>query len=139
MTDADDDGAHIQCLLLTFFYRYMKPLIENGRLFIAMPPLYKLSIGGKDNYLWSNEELRKMTDGKTNYKIQRYKGLCEMNADQLCDTTMDPKYRNLVKININDGALAEKRVSILMGDAVEPRKNWINENVEFSLEDAYKI
>ena len=139
MTDADDDGAHIQCLLLTFFYRYMKPLIENGRLFIAMPPLYKLSIGGKDNYLWSNEELRKMTDGKTNYKIQRYKGLGEMNADQLCDTTMDPKYRNLVKININDGALAEKRVSILMGDAVEPRKNWINENVEFSLEDAYKI
>ena len=139
MTDADDDGAHIQCLLLTFFYRYMKPLIENGRLFIAMPPLYKLSIGGKDNYLWSNEELRKMTDGKTNYKIQRYKGLGEMNADQLCDTTMDPKYRNLVKINIIDGALAEKRVSILMGDAVEPRKNWINENVEFSLEDAYKI
>ena len=139
MTDADDDGAHIQCLLLTFFYRYMKPLIENGRLFIAMPPLYRLSIGGKDNYLWSNEELRKMTDGKTNYKIQRYKGLGEMNADQLCDTTMDPKYRNLVKINIIDGALAEKRVSILMGDAVEPRKNWINENVEFSLEDAYKI
>ena len=139
MTDADDDGAHIQCLLLTFFYRYMKPLIENGRLFIAMPPLYKLSIGGHDNYLWTNEELRRMTAGKSNYKIQRYKGLGEMNADQLCDTTMDPRYRNLVKVNIIDGALAEKRVSILMGDAVEPRKNWINENVEFSLEDAYKI
>jgi len=139
MTDADDDGAHIQCLLLTFFYRYMKPLIENGRLFIAMPPLYKLSIGGKDTYLWTNEELRTMTAGKSNYKIQRYKGLGEMNADQLCDTTMDPKYRSLVKVNITDGALAEKRVSVLMGDAVEPRKNWINENVEFSLEDAYKI
>ena len=139
MTDADDDGAHIQCLLLTFFYRYMRPLIENGRLFIAMPPLYKLSVGGKDDYLWSNEELRKATAGKSNYKIQRYKGLGEMNADQLCDTTMDPKYRNLVKVNIIDGALAEKRVSILMGDAVEPRKNWINENVEFSLEDSYKI
>ena len=139
MTDADDDGAHIQCLLLTFFYRYMKPLIEDGRLFIAMPPLYKLNIGGKDNYLWTNEELRKMTAGKTNYKIQRYKGLGEMNADQLCDTTMDPRYRSLVKVNIIDGALAEKRVSILMGDAVEPRKNWINENVEFSLEDSYKI
>ena len=139
MTDADDDGAHIQCLLLTFFYRYMKPLIENGRLFIAMPPLYKLSIGGKDTYLWTNEELRTMTAGKTNYKIQRYKGLGEMNADQLCDTTMDPRYRSLVKVNITDGALAEKRVSVLMGDAVEPRKNWINENVEFSLEDAYKI
>ena len=139
MTDADDDGAHIQCLLLTFFYRYMKPLIENGRLFIAMPPLYKLSMGGKDTYLWTNEELRTMTAGKSNYKIQRYKGLGEMNADQLCDTTMDPKYRSLVKVNIIDGALAEKRVSVLMGDAVEPRKNWINENVEFSLEDAYKI
>ena len=139
MTDADDDGAHIQCLLLTFFYRYMKPLIENGRLFIAMPPLYKLTMGGKDTYLWTNEELRTMTAGKTNYKIQRYKGLGEMNADQLCDTTMDPKYRSLVKVNITDGALAEKRVSVLMGDAVEPRKNWINENVEFSLEDAYKI
>ncbi len=139
MTDADDDGAHIQCLLLTFFYRYMKPLIENGRLFIAMPPLYKLTIGGKETYLWTNEELREQTAGKTNYKIQRYKGLGEMNADQLCDTTMDPKYRSLVKVNITDGALAEKRVSVLMGDAVEPRKNWINENVEFSLEDAYKI
>ena len=139
MTDADDDGAHIQCLLLTFFYRYMKPLIENGRLFIAMPPLYKLTIGGKDNYLWTNEELKAMTEGKSNYKIQRYKGLGEMNADQLCDTTMDPKYRSLVKVNITDAALAEKRVSVLMGDAVEPRKNWINENVEFSLEDAYKI
>ena len=139
MTDADDDGAHIQCLLLTFFYRYMKPLIENGRLFIAMPPLYKVTIGGKDNYIWTNEELKKMTAGKSNYKIQRYKGLGEMNADQLCDTTMDPRYRSLVKVNIIDGALAEKRVSILMGDAVEPRKNWINENVEFSLEDSYKI
>ena len=139
MTDADDDGAHIQCLLLTFFYRYMKPLIEDGRLFIAMPPLYKLTINGKDNYIWTNEELKEKTDGKSNYKLQRYKGLGEMNADQLCDTTMDPRYRSLVKVNIIDAALAEKRVSVLMGDAVEPRKNWIDENVEFTLEDAYKI
>ena len=139
MTDADDDGAHIQCLLLTFFYRYMKPLIEEGHLYIAMPPLYKLIIGNKEHYLWTNEELKKLTDGKTNYKIQRYKGLGEMNASQLWETTMDPDKRNMVKVNIEDVALAEKRVSVLMGDAVEPRKNWIDENVEFSLEDSYKI
>ena len=139
MTDADDDGAHIQCLLLTFFYRYMKPLIENGRLFIAMPPLYKVSSGSKEKYIWSNEELKEYTKDKTNYKIQRYKGLGEMNADQLCDTTMDPEKRSLIKVNISDVALAEKRVNVLMGDAVEPRKNWINENVIFSLEDDYQI
>ena len=139
MTDADDDGAHIQCLLLTFFYRYMKPLIEEGHLYIAMPPLYKIAVGGKDKYVWTNEELKEDTKGKSNYKIQRYKGLGEMNADQLWETTMDPKTRNLIKVNITDAALAEKRVSVLMGDAVEPRKLWINENVEFSLEDSYKI
>jgi len=139
MTDADDDGAHIQCLLLTFFYRYMKPLIEEGHLYIAMPPLYKLTIGNKEHYLWSNEELKEMTTGKSNYKVQRYKGLGEMNASQLWETTMDPEKRNMVKVNIDDVALAEKRVSVLMGDAVEPRKNWIEENVEFSLEDSYKI
>ena len=139
MTDADDDGAHIQCLLLTFFYRYMKPLIENGNLYIAMPPLYKVTIGSKEHYLWTNEELKELTKGKNNYKIQRYKGLGEMNAHQLWETTMDPEKRSLVKVNITDVALAEKRVSVLMGDAVEPRKNWINENVVFTLEDDYKI
>ena len=139
MTDADDDGAHIQCLLLTFFYRYMKPLIEEGHLFIAMPPLYKVTSGSKHVYAWSNEELKEETKGKTNYKVQRYKGLGEMNANQLWETTMDPKERKLIKVNITDAALAEKRVSVLMGDAVEPRKNWIEENVIFSLEDDYKI
>ena len=139
MTDADDDGAHIQCLLLTFFYRYMKPLIENGNLYIAMPPLYKVTIGSKEHYLWTNEELKELTKGKSNYKIQRYKGLGEMNDHQLWETTMDPEKRSLVKVNITDVALAEKRVSVLMGDAVEPRKNWINENVVFTLEDDYKI
>lgn len=139
MTDADDDGAHIQCLLLTFFYRYMKPLIEDGRLYIAMPPLYKITMDNKESYAWSNEELKNITNGKSNYKVQRYKGLGEMNADQLCDTTMDPRTRSLIKINITDAALAEKRVSVLMGDAVEPRKEWIEENVEFSLEDNYQI
>ena len=139
MSDADEDGGHIQCLLLTFFYRYMKPLIENGNLYIAMPPLYKVTIGSKEHYLWTNEELKELTKGKNNYKIQRYKGLGEMNAHQLWETTMDPEKRSLVKVNITDVALAEKRVSVLMGDAVEPRKNWINENVVFTLEDDYKI
>ena len=139
MTDADDDGAHIQCLLLTFFYRYMKPLIESGNLYIAMPPLYKITIGTKEHYVWTNEELKALTNGKTNYKIQRYKGLGEMNANQLWETTMDPDRRSMVKVSITDAALAEKRVSVLMGDAVEPRKNWINENVVFTLEDSYQI
>ena len=137
MTDADDDGAHIQVLLLTFFYRYMRPLIENGRLYIAMPPLYKLDYQkGKFEYVWTNDDLKEK-NGYTN--IQRYKGLGEMNPDQLWDTTMDPDKRSLIKVNITDAALAEKRVSVLMGDAVEPRKEWIEENVEFSLEDDYEI
>ena len=139
MTDADVDGAHIQCLLLTFFYRYMKPLIENGHLYIAMPPLYRVVLNNKETYVWSDEELRDITKGKSNYKISRYKGLGEMNFTQLWDTTMNPDNRSLIKVNIEDVALAEKRVSVLMGDSIEPRKNWINENVIFSLEDDYKI
>lgn len=139
MTDADQDGCHIQCLLLTFFYRYMKPLIEEGHLYIAMPPLYRISTAGVESYVWSDDELKEKTKGKSNYKISRYKGLGEMNALQLWATTMDPEKRSLVKVNIEDVALAEKRVSVLMGDAVEPRKNWINENVVFSLEDDYQI
>lgn len=139
MADADVDGSHIRMLLLTFFYRYMKPLIEEGHLYIAMPPLYKVSYSNKHVYAWSNEELKDETSGRVNYKVQRYKGLGEMNANQLWETTMDPKERKLIKVNISDAALAEKRVSVLMGDAVEPRKNWIEENVIFSLEDDYKI
>ena len=139
MTDADDDGAHIQCLLLTFFYRFMKPLIEEGHLYIAMPPLYKVDFGKNHVYCWTNEELKAVTKNKENYKVQRYKGLGEMNPEPLWETTMDPDRRNLIKVSINDAVLAEKRVSVLMGDVVEPRKEWINENVEFSLEDDYKI
>ena len=140
MTDADDDGAHIQILLLTFFYRYKKPLIENGHLYIAMPPLYKLQNGKTVYYAWSDEERKEIiTKSKVKLETQRYKGLGEMNAEQLWDTTMNPDTRSLVKVNINDVALAEKRVSVLMGDKVEPRKEWIEENVEFSLEDNYKL
>ncbi len=140
MTDADDDGAHIQILLLTFFYRYMKPLIENGHLYIAMPPLYKLQNGKTVYYAWSDEERKEIiAKSKVKLETQRYKGLGEMNAEQLWETTMNPDTRSLVKVNINDVALAEKRVSVLMGDKVEPRKEWIEENVEFSLEDNYKL
>ena len=140
MTDADDDGAHIQILLITFFYRYMKPLIENGRLYIALPPLYKIDYGKKHFYAWEDSELEKIkkeNSGKPT--ISRYKALGEMNAEQLWETTMNPETRSLIRVNIQDVALAEKRVSVLMGDKVEPRKEWIEENVEFSLEDNYKI
>ena len=140
MTDADDDGAHIQILLLTFFYRYMKPLIEAGKLYIAMPPLYKLFNGKTVYYAWSDEERKEILEkSKVKLETQRYKGLGEMNYDQLWETTMNPETRSLIKVNINDVSLAEKRVSVLMGDKVEPRKEWIEENVEFSLEDNYKI
>ena len=139
MTDADDDGAHIQCLLLTFFYRYMKPLIEAGKVYIALPPLFKIQSGKSIDYAYSIEEMKEKTKNKQHVDIQRYKGLGEMNADQLAETTMNPGTRTLIRVTIEDAALVERRVSVLMGDAVEPRKDWIEKNVVFSLEDDYKI
>ncbi|ABK86485.1 TPA: DNA topoisomerase IV subunit B [Bacillus cereus] len=144
MTDADTDGAHIQVLLLTFFYRYMKPLIEAGKVFIALPPLYKVSKGkGKSEvieYAWSDDELDEVTKkvGK-GYMLQRYKGLGEMNADQLWETTMNPETRTLIRVKIDDAARAERRVTTLMGDKVEPRRKWIERNVQFGMQEEGNI
>lgn len=137
MTDADTDGAHIQVLLLTFFYRYMKPLIDAGKVYIAQPPLYKLTRkSGKMatvRYAWTDEELANyMKEFGNNVELQRYKGLGEMNPDQLWETTMNPETRSMLKVEIVDAAKAERRVSTLMGDKVDPRKRWIVENVDFT-------
>ena len=129
MTDADVDGAHIRTLLLTFFYRYMKPLIDEGYIYIAQPPLYRIRKGKKEFYVYSEKELNEKIDelGRTGYEIQRYKGLGEMNPEQLWETTMDPKQRTIIQVTVEDAAIADDIFTTLMGDKVKPRRDFIEQ------------
>lgn len=133
MSDADIDGAHIRTLLLTFFYRYMKPLIEAGYVFIAQPPLYRVKKGKTDNYVYNDGDLEKLLNriGRENVTIQRYKGLGEMDATQLWETTMDPDTRTILQVSLKDAIEADAIFSMLMGDRVEPRRDFITENARF--------
>lgn len=139
MTDADDDGSHIQILLLTFFYRYMRPLVEQGMVYIALPPLYKVTKGKNSEYCYSDEELDTLRKKYGKCEIQRYKGLGEMNATQLWETTMDPSSRTLIRVGIDDNSVADRRVTTLMGDKAEKRRKWIEDNISFTLEDNFKV
>ncbi|MCD4690510.1 DNA topoisomerase IV subunit B, partial [bacterium] len=133
MTDADVDGAHIRTLLLTFFYRYMRDLIENGHVYIAQPPLYRVKKGKEEVYAYSEKEMQrvlKRMGGKDGAHIQRFKGLGEMNADQLWATTMDPERRVMLKVKIENAAEADQIFDILMGDAVEPRRKFIEDHAD---------
>ncbi len=137
LSDADQDGAHIRAILLTFFYRYMRELITEGHVYIGMPPLYRVARGNKIQYAYDDAELKTLTKGAKNYTIQRYKGLGEMNPEQLWSTTMDPACRKLLQVTIEDAAQVEKRVTVLMGDKVEPRREYISQYANFNRADSF--
>ena len=137
MTDADVDGSHIQVLLLTFFYRYMRPLIDAGMVYIALPPLYKVSKGKEFFYAYNEDQLLELKEKYGKVEIQRYKGLGEMNADQLWETTMNPETRTLIQVGIDDNHSTDKRFTTLMGDNAAVRREWIESYVTFTLEDGY--
>lgn len=140
LSDADQDGAHIRAILLTFFFRYMKELVLGGHVYIGMPPLYKVQKGSKILYAYDDKELEKCVKaaGK-GYTLQRYKGLGEMNPEQLWETTMDPAQRKLMQVTIEDAALADRRITILMGDKVEPRRDYITEHADFNKPDNFEL
>ena len=139
LSDADQDGAHIRAILLTFFYRYMKELIAQGHVYIGMPPLYLVKRpGGIQEYAYDDKALRKLTEGKKNYTIQRYKGLGEMNPEQLWETTMDPANRRLMRVTLEDAAREDEIITVLMGDKVDPRREYIISHAEFNREDTFE-
>ena len=134
MTDADVDGAHIRTLLLTFFFRHMRELVDDGHIYIAQPPLYMVSKNRKEHYVYDDDELEALLKeiGRDNYTIQRYKGLGEMNPEQLWETTMDPEHRILLRVNVDDAVNADEIFSMLMGDKVEPRREFIEKNAKYA-------
>ena len=135
MTDADVDGAHIRTLMLTFFYRHLRELINEGYIYIAQPPLYKIQAGKAIRYAYSDDQMKQVTRVLENegrkYTIQRYKGLGEMNPEQLWETTLDPEVRTLLKVSMEDASYADKMFNILMGDKVEPRRKFIEDNANY--------